>query len=57
MANKSGAQRNMPRRQPYGWLGASAVALGVGVALAGAGTAHADDGVNDAASTLSLIHI
>jgi len=31
------------RRQPYAWLGASAVTLGVGVALAGAGVAHADD--------------
>lgn len=33
----------MPRRQPYGWLGAGALTLGVGVALAGAGAAHADD--------------
>ena len=51
MANKSGAQRNTARRQPYGWLGAGAVAFGIGVALAGAGTAHADDSVSDAAST------
>jgi hypothetical protein len=45
----SGAQRNTFRRQPYAWLGAGA--LGVGLALAGAGTAHADDSVNDTAST------
>lgn len=50
MVRSSGAQRNTSRWQPYGWLGAGAIALGVGVALAGAGTAHADDGVNDAAS-------
>lgn len=50
MVSSSGAQRNTSRWQPYGWLGAGAIALGVGVALAGAGTAHADDGVNDAAS-------
>ena len=31
------------RRQPYGWLGAGALTLGVGAALAGAGVAHADD--------------
>ena len=46
---KSGAQRNTRSRQPYAWLGAGA--LGVGLALAGAGTAHADDSVNDTAST------
>jgi hypothetical protein len=45
----SGAQRNTFLRQPYAWLGAGA--LGVGLALAGAGTAHADDSVNDTAST------
>jgi hypothetical protein len=41
MMKKSRAQRNTSRRQPYAWLGAGA--LGVGLALAGAGTAHADD--------------
>jgi hypothetical protein len=31
------------RRQPYGWLGAGAVTLGLGAALAsGSGVAHAD---------------
>ena len=54
MANKSGAQRNTPRLQPYGWLGAGAVAFGIGVALAGAGTAHADDSVSDAASAAAV---
>jgi len=49
MVKTSGAQRNTSRRQPYAWLGAGA--LGVGLALAGAGTAHADDSVNDTAST------
>ena len=49
MVKTSGAQRNTFRRQPYAWLGAGA--LGVGLALAGAGTAHADDSVNDTAST------
>ena len=49
MVNSSRAQRNTSRRQPYAWLGAGA--LGVGLALAGAGTAHADDGVNETAST------
>jgi len=41
MMKKSRAQRNTSRRQPYAWLGAGA--LGVGLALAGAGTANADD--------------
>ena len=49
MANRSRGQRNTHRKQPYAWLGAGA--LGVGLALAGAGTAHADDSVNDTAST------
>ena len=49
MVNRSRGQRNTRRRQPYAWLGAGA--LGVGLALAGAGTAHADDSVNDTAST------
>ena len=49
MVKTSGAQRNTFLRQPYAWLGAGA--LGVGLALAGAGTAHADDSVNDTAST------
>ena len=41
MAHHGRVRRNASRRQPYAWLGASAV--GVGLALAGAGTAHADD--------------
>jgi YVTN family beta-propeller protein len=40
---KAGRRSARRRRQPYAWLGASALTLGVGVALAGAGTAHADD--------------
>ena len=36
-------KRSARRRQPYGWLGAGALTLGVGAALAGAGVAHADD--------------
>ena len=40
---KTGKRSARRRRQPYAWLGASALTFGVGVALAGAGTAHADD--------------
>ena len=40
---KAGKRSSRRRHQPYAWLGASALTLGVGVALAGAGTAHADD--------------
>jgi len=40
---KTGKRSARRRRQPYGWLGAGALTLGVGAALAGAGVAHADD--------------
>ena len=40
---KAGRRSARRRRQPYAWLGASALTLGVGVALVGVGTAHADD--------------
>lgn len=41
-------------REPYGWLGAGAVTLGVGAALiVGAGQAGADTGTDDASSSSS----
>ena len=43
-----GSRRRKARRQPYSWLGASALSLGVGAAVAtGSGLAHADAGADD----------
>lgn len=41
-------QNRVHQRQPYGWLGAGVLTLGVGAVLAGGtGTAHADTGGSD----------
>lgn len=42
------------RVEPYAWLGASAVALGIGAALvSGAGAAHAEDGAERGSASVS----
>jgi hypothetical protein len=50
-----GAKRNASRsREPYSWLGAGALTLGVGAALAsGSGLAHADDNTTGSAAPQS----
>ena len=47
----SGTQRR--RRQPYTWLGAGALTLGVGAALTGAGVASADSTPNNGSAVSS----
>lgn len=48
---RRGRHRQMPKRQPYSWLGPAALTLGVGAALvSGAGVADADDAASSAAT-------
>lgn len=50
----AGSRRSGVRREPYRWLGAGTVALGIGFVLAGgAGAAHADDGTAGSAANSS----